>query len=328
MNDGKKTTQTGRGSAYDLDQSTLNLVQLGEVVSVDDPNYLGRIKIRIKGTTSRGGDDGISDKDLPWSFPLLPKFLSTQPKVKEAVFVFIFNKNKEHDDRMFIGPIISQPQQLALDPFYITALRGFSFGNQTPNVSIETIPELDGVFPKQDDISIQGRFNTDITQKNNEVVIRAGKFEASKPTNTNPFSFKFNTKTQAYIQIKNDVVISPETENETVKKGTITNIVANKINLLTHNGGSPIFNLTDQQNLISDEVQAQILAEAHQLPFGDILLEYLKLLKEALFYHVHNGNGNSATDLTSSGNKQAVAAFKAKADDLEKAMLSKNIRIN
>jgi hypothetical protein len=35
-------------------------------------------------------------------------------------------------------------------------------------------------------------------------------------------------------------------------------------------------------------------------------------MKEALFYHVHNGNGNQATDLTISGNKQSLSAFKAK----------------
>jgi hypothetical protein len=51
-------------------------------------------------------------------------------------------------------------------------------------------------------------------------------------------------------------------------------------------------------------------------------------LKEALFAHVHNGNGKPATDLTSSGNKQALTIFKNKSKDLEKAMLSKNIRIN
>jgi hypothetical protein len=104
--------------------------------------------------------------------------------------------------------------------------------------------------------------------------------------------------------------------------------VANKINLLTHKDGNPRFDLTNQDNLISDDVLEEILQEAHQLPFGDVLLEYLILLKEALLYHVHNGSGNPATDLTTSGNKQAIAAFKAKADELEKAMLSKNIRIN
>jgi hypothetical protein len=36
-----------------------------------------------------------------------------------------------------------------------------------------------------------------------------------------------------------------------------------------------------------------------------VLLEF-KVIKEALFSHVHNGNGNTATDLTSSGNKQAL----------------------
>ena len=72
----------------------------------------------------------------------------------------------------------------------------------------------------------------------------------------------------------------------------------------------------------------KILVEAHQVPFGDVLLEYLILMKDALLNHVHNGSGNPATDLTVSGNKQTVALFKSKANDLEKSMLSKNVRIN
>jgi len=104
--------------------------------------------------------------------------------------------------------------------------------------------------------------------------------------------------------------------------------VSNKINLLTHKDGSPRFNLTNQDDLISDDELQKILSEAHQLPFGDVLLEYLRLMKNALFLHVHNGNGNPSTDLTTSGNQQALAIFKAKADDLEKQMLSANIRIN
>ena len=80
--------------------------------------------------------------------------------------------------------------------------------------------------------------------------------------------------------------------------------------------------------MISDDELKMILKDAHQLPFGDILLQYLQLLKEAIFYHVHNGNGNPSTDLSGSGNCQPIAALKAQADDLEKRMLSKNIRIN
>ena len=57
-------------------------------------------------------------------------------------------------------------------------------------------------------------------------------------------------------------------------------------------------------------------------------MEYLKLLKEAFFAHVHRGNGLPVTDLTISGNKQAVKEFKDNAAKLEQTMLSKNVRIN
>jgi len=327
ITEGTGKNNTGRKNIYENNDWYRSL-KVGEVVSVDDPNYLGRIKVRIKGPVSRGGDDGIADADLTWCFPMIPKHISSQPKPKEAVFIFTFSSDKQHTDRMYIGPIISQPQQLNYDPYYITALAGFSFGSQSPKVSINTIPQLKGVFPNPQDVSIQGRYNTDITQKTNEIVIRAGKFTPTTPDKNNPFAFTFNAKTQAYIQIKNDATIKPKTENEDAEKGTVTNIVANKINLLTHKDGSPRFDLTNQDNLLSDEELARVLDEAHQLPFGDILLEYLRLMKEALFAHVHNGNGNPPTDLTISGNKQSLGEFKKKADDLEKAMLSKNIRIN
>lgn len=299
-------------------------VEIGEVVSVDDPYHMGRIKVRIKGSRNGGGDDGVLDNDLPWCVPLIPKFFTSQPKPKEAVYIFRFSKFKEFADRMYIGPIISQPDKLQFDPFYTSALRPFTFSSEQPNISIDRIPELKGVFPNPEDVTIQGRFNTDITQKHNEILIRAGKFETNKASDENPYQFKFNSNTQGYIQIKNDVLINKEQN----KKGTVTNVVSNKINLITHEDGSPRFNVTNQDNLISDEEMSKIIKEAHPIPYGDVLLEYLILFKEALFYHVHNGNGNQPTDLTISGNKQALAVFKAKADELEKLMLSKNIRIN
>jgi hypothetical protein len=312
-----------RKNLYNLIHYDKN-VQLGQVVSIEDPNFLGRIKVRIKGTYSKGGDDGVLDKDLPWCTPMIPKFYSSQPKVGEAVFIFVFSDETIHIDRMYLGPLISQPQQLNYDPFYTSALAGFSFGSETPRVSVSNIPQIKGVFPAPEDISVQGRYNTDITQKTNEVVIRAGKFKSYTPDQSNPFNFAFNANTQAYIQIKNDVQVSPKGNTTLATEesfGTITNIVANKINLITHADGSPRFNVTNQDNLISDDEMSRILDEAHQLPFGDVLLDYLKLLKDALFFHVHNGNGNP-----SSG--ESLVQFREKAEGLEKAMLSKNIRIN
>jgi hypothetical protein len=320
---------TGRQSSYDSKDTYKHLL-IGEVRSIEDGQGLGRIKVRIKGPIGLGGDDSKTDGDLPWCFPLIPKSFSIQPKVGESVYIMDFGRDRQHADRLYIGPIISQPQKLNYDSHFGTALAGFTFGTQAANVNINNVPELKGVFPNPSDVSIQGRLNTDITQKDNEIVIRAGKFIYSPISSNNPYPFKFNKTSQSFIQLKNDVTLK---EGNSSSKGTVTNIVANKINLITHNGGMPRYNVTNQDNLISDEELSKILSPeneggAHRLPYGDILLEYLILLRKALYFHVHNGNGNTATDLVTSGNVQALAAFKAKAEDLEKKMLSNNIRIN
>ena len=319
---------------YDYDNYS-NLMY-GTVVSIEDNTGMGRIRVKIKGSPSVGGDDNIDIKDIeqiPYAYPMLPKHLSAIPKKGEVVWVFVLGKNREQVDRLYIGPIISQLDKLNGDKFEDggSPLRAFSFGPKDPSRAVTNrdttstiIPDLVGVFPKADEISIQGRYNTDVTQKYNEIVIRAGKFE---PATSNEFKIKFNASTQAFIQIKNDVTYQSATNKDETEKGTVTNIVANKINLFTHKDGAPRITL-NQENLISDEELKRMMEESHQLPFGDVLLDYLKLLKDAIFNHVHNGNGNPATDLSASGNIQAVAALKAKAEDLENKMLSKNIRIN
>jgi hypothetical protein len=329
MENTNSTLSTGRHSSYNDKDSYKHLV-IGEVRIVDDPQGLGRVKVRVKGVIGLGGDDSKLDADLPWAFPLMPKMFSIQPKIGESVYIFNFGKDRQHADRMYIGPIISQPQKLNFDSYFGTSLAGFTFGTQAANVDVNIIPELKGVFPNPSDVSMEGRYNTDIIHKDNEILIRAGKFETSAPSDQNIYPFKFNKTTQAFIQIKNDVSITNDTSTQ---NGTVTNIVANKINLITHSGGYPRFNVTNQTDLISDEELNKILSPeiaggAHRLPFGDVLLEYLILLKNALFFHVHNGGGKTATDLVSSGNRQALAEFKSKAKDLEKKMLSNNIRIN
>lgn len=303
-------------------------IAIGQVVDVNDPTSSGRIKVSIKGSVSKGGDDSIPISELAWCFPMVPKFFSSRPNVGEAVLVFTFSNQKSHIDRLYLGPIISQPQFLNNDPISATALSGFEFGHIAPAVSVNTIPELNGVFPSADDVAVQGRDNADITFKHSEVLLRAGKFITTEKTTNNPFNFTFNNKTQAYIQIKDNAILAAATDTTKEVKGSVTNIVASKINLLTHKDGSPLFNITNQDDLISNDELLRILDEAHPIAFGDVQLEYMRLMKDALINHVHNGNGNKATDLTASGNKQALALFKKKADALEAQMLSKNIRIN
>jgi hypothetical protein len=298
-------------------------VQIGTVESVDDPYVLGRIKVRIPGQPNVGGDAGSTTDELPWSYPMESKFFTSQPKVGEGVFVLTFSNQKAHSDRLYFGPIISQLDKLNFDSQTVTGLNSFTFGTTNPNISINRIPAIKGVFPKPDDISVQGRYNTDIILRKNEILIRAGKFVESKPNENNPYSFQFNDTTQGFIQIKNNVNLIREGQD----LGSVTNIVGSKINLITHKDGTPRFNVMNQESQISDEEILNILENAHPLPFGDLLVEYLRLLKNAFLNHVHRYNGTPPTDLTI-GVTLPVKEFNDKAEDLESRMLSKNIRIN
>jgi hypothetical protein len=306
-------------------------IEIGWVASVNDPNSIGRIKVRIKGSSSQGGDDSISDdNDLPWSFPMLPKFFSVTPKVGEAVYVFVFGKDKEHTDRLYFGPIISQPQNFLLDKFP-NSLAGFEFGLNKPDISYQQLKDVVGVFPDKEDVSIQGRYNTDITQKPNEIILRAGKF-IEIPKTENNIGFKFNNKNQAYIQIKNNVNLTTKsvTDNNN-NSNNITSIVSDKINFLTHNGLNN-YELNNPDGLLTDVELSKIIGTteeggAQRMVYGDLLLEYLILLREAFSSHVHNNQGTSSpTDNTLIGN--SVDTFNKKAVELEKRLLSKNIRIN
>lgn len=317
-------------SLLDLGEN-LNRVQIAIVSSVDDPDSLGRIKAAINGPAQKGGDDGLSLDELPWCYPMVSKFFTAPPKVGEAVFILILNEKKTHADRLYFGPIISQLNNLNFDSINSTALNPFTFAITNPVANFATIPAIKGVFPHDDDIVMQGRYNTDLLMRTNEVLIRAGKFTESTPSDVNPFNFQFNDTTQGFLQIRNDVFLVPPSNNNTVRaKGSVTNLVGSKINLLTHADGNPRFNLMNQDDQVSNDEILNILQNAHPLVYGDLLIQYLKLLSAAVLNHVHNKLGQGpATDLVSGGNGvMNVAEFKKKAADLEVRMLSKNIKIN
>jgi nucleoside-diphosphate-sugar epimerase len=138
--------------------------------------------------------------------------------------------------------------------------------------------------------------------------------------------YKFNSRTQGYIQIKYNAQINvPKDENEAGEFGTVTNIVSNKINLLTHKEGSPRFNLTNQDNLISNEEMQKILEDAHPLVFGDKLIEFLEIVKVAVGNHNHKYPG--LTPHSEGQSEAAIAIQNMNEYDLAQ-ILSKNIRIN
>jgi hypothetical protein len=282
--------------------------------------------------------------DLPNCFPLMPKFNAPIPKLGETVMVFLSDSNDRYSDRFYIGPIISNLTLLNKQTFTAGSTANLSTGFYLPQKDISKVESTKGVYAEYDTdntMVIQGRNNADLVFKNSEVLIRAGKFVENTPD-------EFNQTNPAYVQIKHGFKYTDESSKNTTvtsyfssggaefepttKTISVNNIVADKINLLTHKG-SPIFNLT-QRDLgnnttpyITDEELTKILDEAHPLVFGDVLLEYLKAFRSAFENHVHNKFGAAPpTDNITQGN--SVNDFKTLAPKLEGVMLSKNVRTN
>lgn len=178
---------------YYSDSTNTNVIpilKVGEVISIVDTTKSGRIKVKITGIDTEG------DSDLIDCVPLLPKYLVTLPKVGECVFVFQYEYNDSSptssfkNTRFWIGPLITQPTNLNEEK-YNSAL------SILPNGYIKlSDPKVEpGTYGGDEDIVLQGRYNTDIIQKDREMWLRVGKTLESDPR-------KFNDKNLGYIQLK------------------------------------------------------------------------------------------------------------------------------
>lgn len=275
------------------------IIKIAEVESIDDEYAAGRIRARVAGDRY--------NNETPYAYPLLPYMMHIKPKVGEAVLL-IYSNLGNSSQRFYIGPIIHQPQFVNKDNFSdaISFLKGY---NDRTLVSVDRIPEAQGVYPKKDEIAIMGRKDSDLIFSDNDVRLRCGVRKTNKYNN---LESEFNRLTPSFIKLKqHDTNFSNNT-------CTTATIVSENINLIS-TVGTPEFNVSDVNESISDEEMAKIIETAHQLPYGDKLVDFLKLLLKAFNAHTHNyHNLPPIPDMT----YNAVNNFNL--NDI----LSKNVKIN
>lgn len=248
-----------------------------KVLSVEDNSDGLRVKVRLYPEDNQTADDN----DLPYCFPLIPKMVHVNPKEGESVIVILAKQDNALGDRYFIGPIIAQPQNLefaAADSGAYTLMQGSII---EPDVAPSNNPENLGSFPDREDISLRGRENTDLILKANEIRLRCGIHKGGEN------KLAFNNENLGYIQMKYTHGLSHNGRSF----NSVTNIVSDKINLLSYQTIDN-FNLTDRNGLITDSEIIKILDEAHQLPYGDILIDFLRKFLRAFVNHTHNFPGN------------------------------------
>lgn len=251
----------------------ISLVRFCKVISVDDDADADRIKVRLSPE-----DNSKTIDDIDYAFPLLPKMLHIKPKVGEAVLVLLAITNDGNSQRYYIGPIISQDHRLFNDP-YLNGADAFLRGSLRKfDVAPSTNPENNGLLPKDNDVCIRGRKNSDLQITDNDIRIKSG-VKLVHEDDKNQMSF--NEKNPGYIKIKYH--LNPLDGNT----HSTTSIVSDKIFLLS-NSSPNYFKTTDREDLITDEELNKVMEKAYRLPYGELLIDFLNTFVKAFLEHTHD----------------------------------------
>lgn len=251
------------------------VLKICQVIDINDNTDGQRIKVRLSPE-----DDRKSDDQIPFAFPLLPKLVHIKPKVGELVLVVLTEVDNGYSNRYYIGPIISQPQFMYKDDFLINAMSLYPGAFKEPDVAPSTNAESHGSLATDDDIAIYGRKKSDIILTDDDVRIRCG----SRLKNVNEKGgLSFNRLDPAFIHLKHS---DTKRGNDDDKYRSTATIVADKINLIGNQSKEP-FKTTDKNLMIDDDEMQKILDRAHELPYGDVLVDFLKQFVKTFSTHVH-----------------------------------------
>lgn len=252
------------------DVSVVRTIYYGEVVSIEDTTDGGRIKVRITEF-----DKKIKDEDIVDSYPMLPKYFHIYPKKGEIVRVFIEDVRFPQRGRHWLGSVISQPHKIKFDSAF-SALSTTDLATFAPDKAPSTYPDSFGVYPNKEDVGLIGRENADIILKPNQIMLRAGKHENGNP-------FKLNTKNPATILLSFD---QKDKAQEYYSSGIV---FADKIAFISHEGDPKT-----KAALITKEDRDRIFSESHPIPRGDLLVQALEIMRNALINHIHGYSGLAA----------------------------------
>lgn len=212
-----------------------------QVLNIDDPLMLGRIRAR---RLIDNYDDILkSISDPPWneekdiwtlrdpfvSSPLLPYYVYSTPKVDEMVLVMYANQGTDFINRYYVQ-----------STFYSPTATGFQYyqgGNKFMGTGIQiadpkplknqdgtfTSQTHKGVFPEPGDNSLLGRGSADVIVKEDEVLIRAGKFVGQ---NLEPNVLPVGNYKRGFLQLSQF-----STEKITTSPSTITKFVVKTVSV-------------------------------------------------------------------------------------------------
>jgi hypothetical protein len=253
-------------------EGKIPVVRYCKVISIDDDTDADRIKVRLCPE-----DNSKSIDEIDYAFPLLPKMFHIKPKVGEGVFVFMAITNDGNSQRYYLGPVISQDHRLFFDSYFAggdSFLRG---SYKKFDVAPRSIPANNGTLPNDDDVVVRGRKNGEIQITNDDVRLKAG---VKLVNEENKYEQVFNSKNPAFAKVKYHLnPLYDGSQSSAV-------VCADKIALLSPSSPN-YYDLTNRKDLISDEELNKVIESAYKLPYGEKLVDFLKVFVEAFVKHTH-----------------------------------------
>lgn len=169
-----------------------------QILDNEDPMMLGRVRARLltdnyqdivksfRNPPFNEEKDKWTERD-PFVFsPLMPYFMYSVPKVDEMAQIIYVNKDFKYQNQYYIQNTFSTPTATNFE-YYVGGNKFTGTGTQlkTPKPlknsdgSYTDQAVHKGVFPEPGDNALLGRGSADVVIKENEVLIRAGKFKGS-----------------------------------------------------------------------------------------------------------------------------------------------------
>jgi hypothetical protein len=263
------------------------------VLDVDDPLMLGRIRgVRsidnyedivksISSPTWNPKTDIWTERD-PFIFnPLLPYFFYQVPKKDELVQCIYVNKEFTYENQYYIQNTFSTPT--ATNFQYLEGGNKFTgTGNQikapkvlkNKNGTYTDSAQHKGVFPEPNDNAVLGRGSADLIVKENEVLLRAGKFI---PQKLQPNVLPTANQQRAFFQLSKFDSFSEK--SEPIKIGELEE----KIVLVKHLIEWSIVNPENEVDLFSGSVylyklKPDITTNSNNVSIGSNISNDLKFL--------------------------------------------------
>jgi len=249
------------------------------IISVDDPLMLGRVRGVILSDNYEDQIRSISDpawneeKD-PWGErdpfvfnPLLPYYLYQVPKVDELVQIIYSNKDFKYVNQYYIQNSFLSPTSSNFQ-FYEGANKFTGTGVQVKNPKwlknrdgsfVDN--KMAGVFPQPEDNAILGRGSSDVIIKQDEILIRSGKYKDSvlKPNippvgNSQRGFLQLSRFNNQIVSLPNKVVFTFE-DQVVLTKYLIEWVITNPENLAdVYNGTVYLYQLKADTSVNSENI--------------------------------------------------------------------------